>query len=450
VKVNERAASIVEKLNEVGFEAYVVGGCVRDSIMGKKPKDWDITTNAKTEQIMQVFEGFEIIPTGIQHGTVTIMVGGEGFEVTTYRIDGDYSDGRHPDSVIFTSNLKEDLARRDFTINAMAYNPNEGIIDFFGGQEDLKNKVIRCVGKADDRFSEDALRVMRALRFASVLGFKIEGNTSNAIFEKSKNLDKISKERINVELVKMLNGNGVLHILLTYREVLGEIIPDLIPMFDFVQNNKFHAYDVWGHTARVVRCCNNSNNMLRVAALFHDIGKPDTYTEADNVGHFYGHAKVSVLKSEKIMKDLKFSTAEIDLVLSLIEHHDVIFTPTKKFVLRMLNKLGEEKFRLLMSLREADIKGQGVNLPNDNRLEQLYKTHELLNNLELKSECFSLKQLAVNGNDLIALGFKPGKEFGEILNYLLQKVIDCEVINDKRALLTLLNKKYRIDIERVM
>ena len=294
------------------------------------------------------------------------------------------------------------------------------------------------MGKAEDRFEEDALRVMRALRFASVLGFKIESNTSNALFEKSKNLDKVSKERINVELVKMLNGNGVLHILLAYREILGVIIPELVSMFDFQQNNKYHAYDVWGHTARVIRSCNNSNSMLRVAALFHDIGKPQTYTEENNVGHFYGHAKISVEKSEIIMRRLKFSTAEIELVLALVLHHDITFTPTKKFVLKMLNKLGEEKFRLLMSLREADIKGQGTKVENDDRLDKLYSTFELLNTLELKEECFTLKQLAVNGGDLISIGFKPGVELGKILNRLLQMVIDCEVENEKEKLLSLL------------
>lgn len=435
MRVNEKALIILEQLNKAGYEAFVVGGCVRDSILGKEPKDWDITTNAKTEQIMQVLGCFEIIPTGIQHGTVTVMIDNEGFEVTTYRIDGDYSDGRHPDSVIFTSSLEEDLARRDFTINAMAFSPKEGLIDFFGGEKDLKHKVIKCVGKAEDRFEEDALRIMRALRFASVLGFKIEENTSKAIFEKAKNLDKVSKERINVELVKMLNGDGALHILLTYRDVIGVVIPDVVSMFDFAQNNPYHAYDVWGHTARVVRSCNNKNSMLRVAALFHDIGKPSTYTEEKNIGHFFGHAKVSLQKTEMIMKNLKFSSAEIDLVLSLIEHHDIQFSPTKKFVLRMLNKLGEERFRLLMALREADIKGQGVRIANDNRLDEVYKTFECLNTLELKNECFTLKQLAVNGDDFITLGYKPGKELGLMLNNLLQLVLNCEIENKKEVLL---------------
>lgn len=436
--INEKAVLIIEKLHKAGFEAYVVGGCVRDSILGKEPKDWDICTNAKTEQIMQVFEGFNIIPTGVEHGTITIMLENEGFEVTTYRIDGEYLDSRHPESVIFTNSLKEDLSRRDFTINAMAYNENEGIIDFFGGQEDIKNKVIKCVGKAEERLEEDALRVMRALRFASVLGFKIERKTSNAIFEKSKKLDKVSKERINVELVKMLNGKGILHILLKYREVLSEIIPELIPMFDFKQNNKYHAYDVWEHTARVVRSCNNKNSMLRVAALLHDIGKPETYTEKNGVGHFYGHAMVSVQKSKNILKRLKFSTLETELVLLLVENHDTEFVPTKKSVLKFLNKFGEENLRLLMSLRVADIKGQGGKVDKDERLGDIYKTFNLLNTLELEKECFTLKQLAVNGNDLMKLGYKPSKELGQTLDMLLQKVINGEIENEKDKLLSLI------------
>lgn len=438
MKINERAMFIVKELNKAGFEAYVVGGCVRDSLLSKVPKDWDITTNANTDQIMQVFEGFDIIPTGVEHGTITIMIEHEGFEVTTYRIDGEYTDGRHPDSVVFTNSLKEDLSRRDFTINAMAYNENEGIIDFFGGQEDIKNKVIKCVGKAEDRFEEDALRVMRALRFASVLGFKIESNTSNALFEKSKNLDKVSKERINVELVKMLNGNGVLHILLAYREILGVIIPELVSMFDFQQNNKYHAYDVWEHTARVVRSCNNKNSILRVAALLHDIGKPETYTEKNGVGHFYGHAMVSVQKSKNILKRLKFSTLETELILLLVENHDTEFVPTKKSVLKFLNKFGEENLRLLMSLRVADIKGQGGKVDKDERLGDIYKTFNLLNTLELEKECFTLKQLAVNGNDLMKLGYKPSKELGQTLDMLLQKVINGEIENEKDKLLSLI------------
>ena len=438
MKVDKRALIILDKLNKAGFEGYVVGGCVRDSLLNKEPKDWDICTNAKTDEIMQIFKGFNIIETGIKHGTVTIMLDNEGYEVTTYRVDGVYTDGRHPDSVFFTSSLKEDLARRDFTINALAYSKNEGLKDYFNGKEDLENGIIRCVGNGEERFEEDALRILRALRFSSVLGFTIEDNTKKAIFNKIENLRNISKERINVEIVKMLNGFNVEYVLKEFREVLAFVIPEIKEMFDFKQNNKHHKFDVWEHTINVIK--NSDVGLLRVAALFHDIGKPKTYSFSEGQGHFYGHSKVSSDIAEKVMVGLKFSNAEIEKVTTLIKYHDVVFSPTKKFVLRMLNKIGEENLRLLIELRKADIKGQGMVIEGDDRLERVLLVEDILNNLE-EDSCFSLKSLSVNGRDLIELGYKQGKEIGLVLNELLNMVIEGNIENDKEKLLKVAKEK---------
>lgn len=438
MKIDKRSLLIIEKLNKAGFEAFVVGGCVRDSLLNKEPKDWDICTNAKTDEIMQVFKGFNIIETGIKHGTVTIMVEKEGYEVTTYRIDGEYTDGRHPDEVVFTSSLKEDLARRDFTINALAYNENTGVKDYFQGKEDLEKGIIRCVGNAEERFEEDGLRILRALRFSSVLGFTIEEETKKAIFNKINKLENVSKERINVEITKMLNGSNIEYILREYKEVLAYVVPEIKQMFDFQQYSKYHKYDVWEHTINVVKNC--KEGLIRVAALFHDIGKPETYTFFEGQGHFYGHAVVSTKIAEETMLGLKFPNAEIEQVRTLIRYHDATFAPTKKFVLRMLNKMGEESFRLLIELRKADIKGQGKTLEGDDRLDRVAEVEEILNNLE-EDTCFTLKALKINGKDLIEVGYKQGKEIGETLNELLDMVIEGNIENDKEKLLTKVKEK---------
>ena len=347
---------ILNKLNKSGYEAYVVGGCVRDSLIGKKPKDWDICTNAKPEETMEVFKGFHIIPTGLQHGTITVMLNGEGYEITTQRVDGDYSDGRHPDAVSFTSSLAEDLARRDFTFNAMAYSEEEGIVDLYGGVEDLKYKRLKCVGNPIERFNEDALRIMRAIRFSSVLGTKIEENTHNAMVELYKNLDKIAKERINVEFSKMLCGKTPMFLLSEYHFIFSYIIPEIKPMIGFKQNNPYHWLDVWNHSLHVLFEVKEKDLPLRLAALFHDIGKPSCYVEGeDGVGHFYGHADKSVEITEGVLKRLKYSNEIIDEVLTLVKYHDVQISLSNKFIRRMLNKMPKETFEKLLVLKKADI-----------------------------------------------------------------------------------------------
>ena len=425
---------ILNKLNEFGYEAYVVGGCVRDSLIGKQPKDWDICTNAKPEQTMEVFKGFHIIPTGLQHGTITVMLNGEGYEITTYRVDGDYSDGRHPDSVSFTSSLSEDLARRDFTFNAMAYSEDEGIVDLYGGVEDLKKKRLKCVGNPTERFNEDALRIMRAIRFSSVLGCKIEENTHNSMVELYTNLDKIAKERINVEFSKMLCGKTPMFMLNEYQFIFSHIIPEIKPMIGFKQNNPYHWLDVWNHSLHVLFEVKEKDLALRLAALFHDIGKPSCYIEGeDGIGHFYGHADKSVEITEKIMKDLKYSNDMIDEVLTLIKYHDMQISLSNKFIRRMLNKMPKETFEKLLILKKADILGQ-AKVDREKRLGEVDKLGQMLAEFKMEEECFSLKQLKINGNDLIKMGIKPGKEMGQILNKLFEMVIEEEIENDSQVL----------------
>ena len=375
---------ILDTLNNSGFEAYVVGGCVRDSLIGKKPKDWDICTNAKPKDTMEVFKNYHIIPTGLQHGTITVMLNGEGYEITTYRVDGDYSDGRHPDKVSFTSNLSEDLSRRDFTINAMAYSEEEGIVDLYGGIKDLKAKEICCVGNPMERFNEDALRIMRAIRFSSVLGYKIEENTHNAMIKLYTNLDKIAKERINIEFSKMLCGKTPMYLLDKYSLIFEYIIPEIKPMIGFNQNNPYHCLDVWKHSLCVLSEIKDTNLSLRLAALFHDIGKPFCYTEDDGVGHFYGHADKSVEITEKVLKNLKYSNDIIEEVLTLIKYHDVQISLSNKFIRRMLNKMDENLFNELLELKKADIIGQSEK-DREKRLKEIEDLKLLLSNIKIET-----------------------------------------------------------------
>lgn len=430
---------ILNKLNDKGFESYVVGGCVRDTLLGKTPKDWDICTNAKPEDTMAVFKGYNIIPTGLQHGTITVMVNNEGYEITTYRVDGDYSDGRHPDSVSFTSNLAEDLARRDFTINAMAYSELEGLVDLYGGIQDLKNGVIKCVGKPLDRFSEDALRIMRAMRFASVLNFKIDLKTKKAMIELYKNLDLIAKERINVEFSKLLMGAGNAKILDEYVDIIGFIIPEVKPMLGFNQNNPYHYLDVWEHTLKVVENVNRTDLSLVLSAFFHDIAKPSVYTEAEGVGHFYKHPLVSMDMTEVILRRLKFSNDIIEEVLTLVKYHDIEFVNSNRFIRRMLNKMSKETFEKLIELKKGDILGQSK-MYTEKRINKMNEIMQTLSVFDFKTECFSLKQVKLNGNDLAGMGFKPGKIMGVILNELLEKIVEEELVNDHAVL-----KQYVLD-----
>ena len=434
IKIPDEAHYIIETLENNGCETYVVGGCVRDSLLGKEPKDWDICTSAIPEKTMKFFEGVHIIETGRQHGTITLILNHKAFEITTYRVDGVYTDNRHPVKVEFVRDLKEDLSRRDFTINAMAYNPKTGLADFFNGVNDLDNKVIKCVGDANKRFREDALRIMRAMRFASVLGFEIHTDTSKAMFDNKKLLNNIAVERIADELNKMITGNGIKDILLQHMPVITEIIPEILPMVGFEQNNPWHYLDVWQHTLTSIT--NAPVDMtLRLTMLLHDIGKPSCYTESDDgVGHFYGHPQVSCDMAKEILSRLKFDNATIDTVAQLILHHDADIQPRRKHIKRWLNKIGEERFRQLLEIKRADNKAQAI-IRTQEKLDMLSDIEIILNEIIEQQQCFSLKDLAVNGRDLIDIGIPEGKQIGTILNHLMDMVIDESIENDKTTLL---------------
>ena len=427
----------IEKLNENGYEAYIVGGCVRDSLMGCTPKDYDITTSAEPGETETVFRDFRVIETGIKHGTVTVVINNIPLEITTFRIDSEYLDNRHPKNVTFTKSLEEDTARRDFTMNALAYNNEKGLCDFYGGASDIKNKIIRCVGDADKRFNEDALRIMRALRFSSVLGFDIEENTKTAMFNNKHLLKNISSERLASELVKLLCGENVKKILLEYIDILGVFIPELLPMKGFEQHNKHHIYDVWTHTAIAAENI-DASPVLRLAALFHDVGKPQCFFMKDGEGHFYGHAEISSAIAENVLSRLKFDNATKNTVVKLVKIHDVQIEETDKAIKRCLNKHTPPIFFMLLKLKRADTLAQS-GICRD-RLEYISRLEAQANELLNSNVCFSLNDLAVNGNDLIALGLKPGRQLGSILNTLLEKVISGELQNNKEVMIDYTNK----------
>lgn len=428
----------IDKLTAAGYEAYIVGGCVRDVMRLAEPSDYDITTSALPEQVIAVFKGEKIIETGLKHGTVTLLKEGMPLEITTYRIDGDYTDNRRPNSVTFTANIKEDLARRDFTVNAMAFSPKIGIVDAFGGKKDLKSGIIRSVGDADRRFNEDALRIMRALRFASVLGFTIADSTKKSIIKNRELLKNISAERIAAELIKLLCGKNAKDIILEYYEVLEVILPEIKGMQGFDQKNRWHIYDVLTHTAVAVE---NTPSIpaLKLAALLHDCGKPDTFfTDDKGVGHFYGHPEISFKKAKTAFARLKLDNATTELALTLIKYHDTPIEPTEKAVKRALNKITPDVFFSLLDIKRADNLAQNPELTAD-ALVTIDTLGKIAKEIIKKGECFCLKDLAVNGNDLINAGIPAGKELGKALDFLLDAVINERVKNEKQALLSYLN-----------
>lgn len=425
---------IINRLQERDFEAYAVGGCIRDSLMDIKPSDWDLCTSARPEQVISCFEEYSVIETGVKHGTVTVRLNGQSYEITTYRIDGEYLDNRRPETVHFVKSLQEDLARRDFTINAMAYNSSKGLADFYGGCKDLKEEIIRCVGKADERFKEDALRIIRALRFASVLGFTIETETSESIHRNGTLLENIAKERINVELCKLLTGKGIKEILKNYSDILSVIIPEIKPMIGFQQNNPHHKYDVWEHT--IVALENSANDpIVKLAILLHDIGKPECYTcDKKGIGHFYSHGEFGAVMTEKILKRLKFDHQTISDVCQLIKYHDAEISNSSKFIKKWLNKIGIIQFERLLLVKQADVMGQSDYL-KEKKLKMIASIQSNLKQVLEEKQCFTLKELAINGNDLIEIGIPNGRKIGEILNWLLEQVMEEQLENTKEILI---------------
>ncbi len=435
INIPADANELIHTLQNNGYSAYIVGGCVRDSILGRTPHDWDICTSATPSEMLEIFKDKKIIETGLQHGTVTVVVNGEPYEITTYRIDGIYSDNRRPDTVTFTDKLVEDLRRRDFTINAMAYNDEEGLIDPFNGMEDIKYKKISCVGCAEDRFGEDALRILRAIRFAAQLEFTIMPGTDREIHKQYKNLENISIERINSEFCKIASSDDFCVELLLYKDVFSLFIPEIKDMFNFPQNNPWHIWDVFGHTIHAVEYCDSDDLIVRLAVFFHDFGKPHSYQDGeDGIRHFKYHGKVSADITDSIMKRLRFDNETRNNVVELVYYHDATFEVGKKYVKRWLNKIGEKQFRRLLQVKKADNKAQNLELSSD-RIKELSEIEALIDEVLQEDECFSLKDLAVNGKDLIGIGYKSGKELGNTLNKLLQLVIDGDCPNEKEKLL---------------
>lgn len=425
----------INLLQSAGFEAYAVGGCVRDSLLGKTPNDWDITTSAKPENMKSVFADFHCIDTGIKHGTVTVVIDGEPLEITTFRLDGEYEDNRHPKSVTFTSNLGADLGRRDFTVNAMAYSKMTGTVDLFGGQNDLKNKIIRCVGDPDRRFNEDALRILRALRFASALDFEIEEKTAQSLLKNRALLGNISEERIAKELLKLVCGKGAKRILTDFAPVLFEILPELQPMYKNSHDNPHHCYDIYEHTLIAVESI-DPEPTLRFAMLLHDCGKPAVKKFDENgVAHFYGHQRISAEISAQILARLKVSNKFRDEILFLVSNHDrwELYENTEKMP-RYLSKFGLDGVLNLLKVMRADVLAQSPEYRY--RLDQIADAEETAKNLAAQKPCLSLSELQINGRTLMDIGIPQGRKLGAVLAQLLDEVIDGVTKNTQEALTT--------------
>ena len=440
IELPRKVVLIIKNLQRHGYDAYAVGGCVRDSILNRKPEDWDITTSAKPEQVKRIFRC--TVDTGIEHGTVTVLIGKDGFEVTTYRVDGLYEDGRHPKEVTFTSRLEEDLKRRDFTINAMAYNDDERLVDAFGGMRDLNYHLIRCVGDPKERFSEDALRILRAVRFSAQLAFPIEPETAEAIKSLAPNLEKISAERIQAELVKLLVSDHPERIQDACELGITKVVlPEWDDMVGVKQNTPHHKYDVAAHTVHALQNVKN-DKVLRLTMLFHDMGKPVMKTTDENGrDHFKGHAIASEQIAKTVMKRLKFDNDTIRKVTKLVAYHDYRMEPTGANVRRAMHEIGVELFPYYLAVRLADTKAQS-SYERRGKLEHIIQIRELYRNALRNKECVTLKDLAVTGTDLINLGIAPGKELGTLLNELLDMVIEDPAWNQKGKLCDYVKERF--------
>ena len=426
VNIPPQVRLALSALCSAGFQAHIVGGCVRDFLLERTPADYDITTNALPEQTQTIFSNFKCIDIGKKHGTIAVIIDKMQIEITTYRIDGNYSDKRHPESVSFSSSLCDDLSRRDFTINALAYNESSGIADYFNGQNDLKNHIIRCVGDPQKRFEEDALRIMRAIRFSSQLGFNIDTLTENYIFLQKDNLLFISAERLRVELEKLLLGKSAFDILMKYYQVIAVFIPEISPCVGFQQHSKYHKYTVWEHIVRTV--CNSPDDIIiKLTMLMHDLGKPECFTlDQNNRGHFKNHPAKGAEISEKILKRLKYDNNTIKSVITLIKYHDYEFR-SRKSIKKIMSVTGPELFMKLIDVQQADAdsKDGQCNSPLNDLPALKAAAEEILS----KNECLNIKDLKINGNHLIALG-ASGKQIGVILNTLLDNVINGNLENN--------------------
>lgn len=435
LRIPEKAEIILHTLEEAGYEAYVVGGCVRDSILGRSPDDWDITTSAKPEEVKALFR--RTVDTGLIHGTVTVMLDKEGFEVTTYRVDGEYEDGRHPKEVSFTASLEEDLKRRDFTINAMAYNPKRGLVDLFGGVQDMENRIIRCVGNPLERFTEDALRILRAVRFSAQLGFSIEGETLKAISVLAPNLKYVSAERIQVELLKLFVSPHPDYLRTAYEAgITKEILPEFDRCMETEQNTPHHCYNVGEHTLQSLLNI-RADKVLRLTMLLHDFGKPVVKrTDEDGRDHFKTHGSEGEKMAVSILRRLKMDNDTIRKVRSLIKWHDYRPKGEAVSVRKAISLIGEELFPLYLEVQKADILAQSA-YRREEKLARLTAVSALYEEILDRGQCISLKTMALTGRDLIDAGYTPGKELGEILEKLLVHVLENPEDNKKEILLKL-------------
>lgn len=437
IKMPVEVEMAINILNKNCFSAYVVGGCLRDSVLDIEPSDWDIATSALPQDIIKCFKGYRVIETGIKHGTVSVLISDMILEITTYRIDGEYKDNRRPEKVKFTADITHDLERRDFTINAMAYNHEVGLVDLYGGIKDVELKTIKCVGEPDIRFSEDGLRILRALRFASVLGFGIEYNTSISIHKNRRLLTNISSERITIELNKLITGYNFKNIMSEYGDVLSVFIPEIESMLNY--SKILSECDLWENTLDIMS--NVTNNIyLRLATMF--IGITQYYAnEGDGCSFNEDYAKKSSEMTFNIMKNLKYDKEKIEIVKNLVLYNSAKIQPTSKDIKRWLNKMGKEIFTKLLLIKKAYIQSQGNS--KDEKLHDINQIESAFNDILEKNQCYSLKGLAVNGTDLIELGIPKGKDIGNLLNELLDLVIDDELENNKEVLLNyVMNKKY--------
>lgn len=433
ITIPDYARTVLERLERYGFEAYVVGGCVRDSLMGRVPKDWDVCTNALPEEVLRVFRKFHVIKTGLQHGTVTVMVNREPVEVTTFRVDGDYSDNRHPDSVAFVSRVEEDLSRRDFTINAMAYNPKRGLVDAFGGQEDLRSRVMRCVGDPDARFNEDGLRILRALRFAARFNFDVERETSDAVRRNRHLLENVSAERIFKELKGILVGEGAVSMLLAYPEVFSVIIPQMAPTVGCPQNTPYHKYDVWTHSAWAVHFA-PADELLRLTLLLHDIAKPACRTTDENGrDHFHGHPERGAEMAKEVLLALKSDTDTLRDVVTLVREHDNEFPTRPAGMRRLVGRVGLENVRRLFDVQKADLAAHS-DYGQQRKADRVRAAMLLLEEVLETEAAFTVKDLRFNGSDLMKLGQKPGPLFRTVLETLLAEVQEDTLPNTNEAL----------------
>lgn len=431
ISLPAHAARAIAQLEAAGYETWAVGGCVRDSLLGRVPHDWDLCTAARPDQMQAVFADERVLETGLKHGTLTLLTDGGPLEITSFRMDGGYTDGRHPDGVRFVTDVTADLARRDFTVGAMAWHPARGLCDPFGGQDDLQNGVLRAVGDPDARFTEDALRILRGVRFASQLGFAVEAETAAAMRRQIARLSCVAAERVHEELTGLLCGRFVIRALLGYADILTAALPELAPMVGCAQQNPHHLYDVWEHTARAVGQV-PAEPALRWAMLLHDSGKPACKTVDENgVGHFYGHPKVSREIAEQITRRLHFSKEQAERILLLTEQHDRPLGDSDKLVRRRLMQIGEGRFRDLLAIKKGDAVGQGTHPDN---VAELCETERRLAAVLAQDACLSLRQLAVDGNDMQALGL-AGPAVGAMLHALLDAVVDGALDNTRQALL---------------